>query len=63
MDANQARLEDSLKEETKSNQANAEANLKIHVQEIAAKTVSAIEDKMEAIVHSIRSEQDGKIQR
>jgi hypothetical protein len=26
-------------------------------------TVSAMEDKMEAIVHSIRSEQDGKIQR
>jgi acetyl-CoA carboxylase alpha subunit len=30
-----------------------------HVQE----TISAIEDKIEAIIHSIRSERDGKIQR
>jgi hypothetical protein len=32
-----------------------------HVQEIVAKTVSAIENKMEAIAHCIRSERDGKI--
>jgi predicted phage-related endonuclease len=42
-DANQARMEESLKEEMRL-------------------TVSAIEGKMEAIVHSIRSERDGKIQ-
>jgi PDZ domain-containing secreted protein len=44
MEANQARMEESLKEAMRL-------------------TVSAIEEKMEAIVHSIRSERDGKIQR
>jgi hypothetical protein len=47
---------DSLRLEIKSNQANAEANMKIHMQDIVAIRVSAIEDKMEAIVHSILSE-------
>jgi hypothetical protein len=34
-----------------------------HVQEGVAKTVSAFEERMEAIVHSTRSEWDKKIQR
>jgi hypothetical protein len=62
------------REEMISNQAKIEANMQeivvemkadrdAHVQEIVAKTVSAIEEKMEAAVHSIRSERDGKIQR
>jgi hypothetical protein len=61
MGTNQARMEDRLKEEIKSIQANAEVNMKIHRQEIVAK-IDANQVKMEAIVHSIRSERDGKIQ-
>jgi hypothetical protein len=33
-----------------------------HMQEVVAKTVSAIEERMETIVNSIRSERDEKIQ-
>jgi hypothetical protein len=61
MDANQARMEDRLREEIKSNQANAEANMKIHRQEIVIK-IDANQDKMEAIGRSIWSERDGEIQ-
>jgi hypothetical protein len=64
--ANQAKAE----ADRKADQAKIEANMQeivaemkadpyAHMQEVVAKTVSAIEGK---IVHSIRSEQDGKIQ-
>jgi hypothetical protein len=46
------------KEDTKVNQARMEESLKGEMR----LTVSAIEEKMVAIVHSIRSERDGKIQ-
>jgi Mg2+/Co2+ transporter CorB len=54
-------MEDRLKEDTKSIQAKAEANMKIHRQEIVAKIDA--NQEMEAIVHSLRSERHGKIQR
>jgi hypothetical protein len=50
MDANQARIEEIT--------ANIEDSLKEEIR----LTVSALGDKMEAIVHSIPSELDGKIQ-
>jgi hypothetical protein len=64
----------SLASDMKANQAKAEANMQrivtelkadwdTHMQEVVAKTVSAIEEKLEAIVHSSRSERDEKIQR
>jgi hypothetical protein len=68
--ADQAKVE-ADKEETRANRkvdkekivAEMKADRDAHVQKIVAKTVSAIEGKMEAIVHSIRSERDGKIRR
>jgi hypothetical protein len=55
------------KEETKANMQQIVAEMKddrdAHVQEVVAKRVSAIEGKMEATVHSIRSERGEKIQR
>jgi hypothetical protein len=62
MQATQAKVEAERKadrEETKANQARMEESLKGEMR----LTVSAIEEKMEATAHSIRSEQDGKIQR
>jgi multidrug resistance efflux pump len=62
IDANQAKAEADMKaerEETKANQARMEVSLKGEMR----LTASAIEKRMEAIVHSIRSERDGKIQR
>jgi hypothetical protein len=47
------------RQETKANQAQMEESLK----EEMRLTVSAIEDKMEATVHSIRSQRDERIQR
>jgi hypothetical protein len=63
--ADQERMEDRLKEEIQSNQANAEANqarMEESLKEEMRLTVSAIEKKMEAIVHSIRSERDERTQ-
>jgi hypothetical protein len=58
MKANQEEMK-ADREETKANRARMEESLK----EEMRLAVSAIEGKMEAIVHSIRSERDGKIQR
>jgi hypothetical protein len=71
------RLIGSLASDMKVNQAKAEADMKADREETKAKqarmeesprgelrlTASSIEEKMEAIVHSIRSERDEKIQR
>jgi polyhydroxyalkanoate synthesis regulator phasin len=66
IDTNQAKAEvkmerqiGSLASDMKANQARMEESLK----EAMRLTVSAIEEWMEAIVHSTRSERDEKIQR
>jgi hypothetical protein len=51
IDANQARMEEIT------------TKIEVRLKEEMRSTVSAIEDKMEVIVHSIRSERDGQIQR
>jgi succinate dehydrogenase/fumarate reductase flavoprotein subunit len=62
MEANQAKAEANMKTHMQEIVAEMKADWDAHVQEVVAKTVIAIEDKMEAIVYSFRSEQDGKIQ-
>jgi hypothetical protein len=51
-----------MQEKMDANQVGVDANMKTHMQEIIAK-IDANQEKMEAAVHSIRSELDGKIQR
>jgi regulator of protease activity HflC (stomatin/prohibitin superfamily) len=60
--ADQVKVEAERKADKEEIVAEMKADQDTHVQEIVTKTVSAIEEKMEAIVHSIRSEWDGKIQ-
>jgi DNA anti-recombination protein RmuC len=67
MGANQAKVETDRKADQKrmeENQAKAEANLadmKESLKEAMTVAVSAIEEKMEATVHSTRSERDEKV--
>jgi membrane-bound lytic murein transglycosylase len=57
------KMDANMKANKEERKAEMKAYRNDHVQEIVDKTVRAIEDKMETLVHSIRSERDGKIQR
>jgi hypothetical protein len=63
--ATQEKTQANMKADRKADNeimAEMKADWDVHVQEIVAKTVSAIEGKMEAIVHSSQSERDEKTQ-
>jgi enoyl-[acyl-carrier-protein] reductase (NADH) len=61
MQTNQVKVEANMKIHMQEIMVEMKADQDAHMQEIVAK-IDGIKDKMEATVHSIRSELDGKIQ-